>query len=427
MENKGNLRNNFGGRGWFLVIFFGVMLFLNSSYTADGMNIIIPTLAGKNGWDPNLMLSMNGIGGYCAVVGAFVLSACVRKFGAKAVTLFSLVMTIIGLALMAFGTGFGCWIAAVIIINIFANGFSFCAGSALVASWFPTKKGLVMGWSTIGNNMASAIFIPIFSALLALGVFAPFIVNMVFCAIMFVLCIFFIRNNPEDFGKAPDNEPASVEELERNKKIMAAYQSPWTVGKLLKDREVWLCSLGYGLLFMATVGMICQFTVYIPSLPLGFATENAVTMLSIAAIVAIPASYLWGVIDQKWGTKVASMLLAIWFAVAILLLIIPTKGTIWAGTIMFGCAIGGNTNFTTSMCASLFGRFDFQRAFNIIFPITCIFRATAAVIMGALLGASGGNFKVPYIVFIAGSVIAFILFAFVRYKPKEMGPIPEVS
>ena len=127
MENKGNLKNNFGGRGWFLVIFFGIMLFLNSSYTADGMNIIIPTLAGQNAWDPNLMLSMNGIGGYIAVVGAFVLSACVRKFGAKQVTLFSLVMAIIGLALMTFGTGFWEWTVAVILINVFANGFSFCA------------------------------------------------------------------------------------------------------------------------------------------------------------------------------------------------------------------------------------------------------------------------------------------------------------
>ncbi len=422
---KTSLKSNFGKRGWFLVIFFGIMLFLNSSYTADGMNIIIPTLAGKNGWDPNLMLSMNGIGGYISVIGAFALSACVTKFGAKAVTIVSLVFVIIAYALIGFVSGWWAWVLGIILINVFCNGFSFCAGSALIANWFPTKKGLVMGWSTMGNNLASAIFIPIFALCLRGGVGVPFVVNILFCVLMLILCIAFIRNTPEEYGLAPDNEPTSKEELTKMQKIMAAYKSPWTTKKLLSDREIWLCGLGYGLLFMATVGMICQFVVYIPSLPFGFTTDSATGMLSIAAVVGIVASYLWGIVDQKWGTKAASMLLALWFAVAILLLIMPSKICVWIGVIMFGCALGGNTNFATSMCASLFGRFDFNRAFNIVFPITCIFRATAAVIMGALLAACGGNFKVPYIVFIVGAVVAFFLFMGVRYKPKATGDIPK--
>lgn len=424
MDNK-SAKSNFGGRGWFLVIFFGVMLFLNSAYTADGMNVFIPTLSEKNGWDPNLMLSMNGIGGYIAVVGAFVLALLVRKFGPKKIIIVSLACVIVGLALIGFVPDFWGWVIGVIILNVFCNGFSFCACGELVANWFPTKKGMVMGWSTMGNNLSSAIFIPIFSFFLALGgAGLPFIVNIAFVVLMIILCAAFIRNNPEDYGKAPDNDPAELPNLERNRRMMEAYKSPWTVGKLLKDREIWLCGIGYGLLFMATVGVICQFTVYVPTLPFGYTTDNAVVMLTVASIIAIPASYLWGVLDQKCGTKVASMVLAIWYAVAILLLILPGKAFVWIGVVMFGCAIGGNTNFFTSMSASLFGRWNFQRAFNIIFPMTCVFRATAAIVMGALLGASGGNFKVPYLVFLAGSVIAFVLFAFVRYKPKEMGELP---
>lgn len=419
-----SLKSNFGKRGWFLVIFFGIMLFLNSSYTADGMNIIIPTLAGKNGWDPNLMLTFNGVGGYISIAGAFALSACVTKWGAKAVTIVSLIIVALSMALIGFVPDFWAWVLGIILINVFCNGFSFCAGSALIASWMPTKKGLAMGWSTMGNNLASAIFIPLFTLCLRGGVAAPFIVNILFCILMLVLCIAFIKNNPEECGLAPDNEPADAEKLKKSQRIMAAYKSPWTTKKLLTDREIWLCGIGYGLLFMATVGMVCQFVVYIPSLPYGFTTNGAVTMLSIAAVVGIVASYFWGVIDQKWGTKVASMLLALWFVASILLLILPSKVCVWIGVFMFGCSLGGNTNFSTSMCASLFGRYDFNRAFNVVFPITCIFRATAAVIMGALLTASGGNYRVPYIIFIAGALVAFFLFMGIRYRPKESGVLP---
>lgn len=41
-SKKGVLKSNFGVRGWFIVIYFGVMLFFNSSFTADGMNVIVP-------------------------------------------------------------------------------------------------------------------------------------------------------------------------------------------------------------------------------------------------------------------------------------------------------------------------------------------------------------------------------------------------
>ena len=74
-KQRTKVSNNFGLRGWLIIIFYGVMLFLNSSLTADGMNIIIPTLAGKLGIDGSQMLSLNGIGGWIAVAGAFVISA----------------------------------------------------------------------------------------------------------------------------------------------------------------------------------------------------------------------------------------------------------------------------------------------------------------------------------------------------------------
>ena len=229
---KQKVSNNFGARGWLIIIFFGVMLFLNSALTADGMNIILPTLAAKIGTDPNAMLSLNGIGGWIAVIGAFVLSGLVQKIGAKNVILISLAVVAISFLSLTFIKGMAGWAVCIILINVFANGMSFCGGSALIASWFPTKKGMAMGWSTMGNNMASAIFIPIFSMLLGASVNMPFYGYFIFMVIMFILGIIIIKNKPEDCGLLPDNDPASVEKVKALEEEMANYKSPWTVGKL---------------------------------------------------------------------------------------------------------------------------------------------------------------------------------------------------
>lgn len=416
-QEKQKVSNNFGVRGWLIIIFFGIMLFLNSSLTADGMNIILPTLAGKIGTDPNAMLSLNGIGGWIAVVGAFVLSGLVQKIGAKKVILISLAIVAISFLSLTFIKGMAGWAVCIILINVFANGMSFCGGSALIASWFPTKKGMAMGWATMGNNMASAVFIPIFSILLGASINMPFYGYFIFMVIMFVLGVIIIKNKPEDCGLLPDNDPASVEKVKALEEEMANYKSPWTVGRILKDKDIWCAGLGYGLLFMCTVGLVSQFVAR--AVGVGFEQNAAVGMLSIAAVIGIVASYLWGVLDTKMGTKLASVVLAIFFAIAILLNILPGHATFIVYTVMLGCALGGNTNFSTSMCASLFGRKNFQRAFNFVFPVSCIFRAAAAVILGAILGATGGNFTIAYLVFMVGAIIAAVLFGCINMTPKE--------
>ncbi|MBQ9023061.1 MAG: MFS transporter [Eubacterium sp.] len=416
-QEKQKVSNNFGVRGWLIIIFFGIMLFLNSSLTADGMNIILPTLAGKIGTDPNAMLSLNGIGGWIAVVGAFVLSGLVQKIGPKKVILISLAIVAVSFLSLSFIKGMAGWAVCIILINVFANGMSFCGGSALIASWFPTKKGMAMGWATMGNNMASAVFIPIFSILLGASVNMPFYGYFIFMVIMFILGVVIVKNKPEECGLLPDNDPASVEKVKALEEEMANYKSPWTVGRILKDKDIWCAGLGYGLLFMCTVGLVSQFVAR--AVGVGFEQNAAVGMLSIAAVIGIVASYLWGVLDTKMGTKVASIILAIFFAIAIILNILPGHATFIIYTVMLGCALGGNTNFSTSMCASLFGRKNFQRAFNFVFPVSCIFRAGAAVILGAILGATGGNFTIAYLVFMVGALIAAVLFGCINMTPKE--------
>ena len=174
MKTRQKASSNFSVLGWLLIIFFGCMLFLNSSFTAAGMNVIVPLLSEKMSIDSAAMLQLNGVGGWVGAIGSFGLSMLVQKLGAKKVMISSLLIVAVSFLSLAFIRGLAGWAVCTILINLFANGMSFCSRSALIASWFPMKKGMAMGWATMGNNMASAVFVPIFSILLGYGVNMPF-------------------------------------------------------------------------------------------------------------------------------------------------------------------------------------------------------------------------------------------------------------
>ncbi|MFR5701368.1 MAG: hypothetical protein ACLUD0_05575 [Eubacterium ramulus] len=54
----------------------------------------------------------------------------------------------------------------------------------------------------------------------------------------------------------------------------------------------------------------------------GFERSTAMTMMTVGAIVAIPLSYLFGVIDAKKGSRATVIIFFIWCAMELTLLIL---------------------------------------------------------------------------------------------------------
>ncbi len=420
VEINGNAKSNFGGRGWMIIIYYGVMLFLSASLTTSGINVFAPLLAEKIGYEEAILIAWNGYAGWFGVVGALILSILAQRFGAKRVMLWSLFVAAFGFGGLAFIRGLGGFAICMILVNVFTNGCTFCSGSVLLARWFPTRTGMAVGYSTIGNSLASVIFIPIFNLLSRLGFNWPYYGYFIFMIALFFIGFAVVANNPEDVGKAPDNDPANAEQIKAMQAELAAYESPWTTGKLLKDREVWLMGIGYGCILMSVIGLVSQF---VPrGVVLGWERPMAITLLTISAACACVASFLWGVIDQKIGTKICSILLECFFIASILFNIFSgisgNKYLYIIAGILMGCGLGGSTNFPTSMCTRLFGRKNFQRAFAIVLPLTFVLRALASVVMGNVLRATGYNYAIAYMIFAIFDVLGIICFICIRMQKK---------
>ena len=91
-------------------------------------------------------------------------------------------------------------------ICFFASGFGTAACPAFIANWFPRKKGIALGWATMGAPISSSAFVAGFSVLLATkGIHTAFMIFGIFAVIIGIITFFWAKNEPADVNFLSDN------------------------------------------------------------------------------------------------------------------------------------------------------------------------------------------------------------------------------
>lgn len=407
VDLKHSTSNNFGKWGWWIIVYTAILMFLANGCQTDGLNLLVAQFSYVNGWDSNTVLALSTPAGYIALALGVPLGWLIMKLGARKVLVGLLVVGGVAYAAMGHTSNLAVYFIFQSIMCVCANCFSVHAANTLVANWFPRKKGLALGWATMGMNASSALYTPILSFL-----FARFTLGMslnilgAITVVVGVITLFFVRDTPEEVGCTPDNEVMDVAQIEANKKEHDNYRSPWTFGKLLKDKDTWMCGLCYGCFMLVTVGIMSQLVARI--MERGFAQDYAILCVSACAIIGLFGSYAWGVLDQKIGTRWATVIFGIWYAVAILFNVIPNTACMYISIFMIGVSIGGTANFAPSMTTNIFGRRDFPLAFTVVNTIYNIMRCTSYLVLAAVLAATG-SYTSAYVVFIVISLIGSLI------------------
>lgn len=405
-------KSNFGKKGWVMIFYMFLGFFLSTSLGSDLLNVIIPAFSAEKGWDAALLYGVVTVSGIISVFAVIVLGVIIRKIGARNMAIIGLIVNIIVMFLRPHVATLFQYNLLFIINNICAQAIVYVSAGALTTSWFPRKKGLVMGWATMGAAFSTVIASLVFSKLLgAGGLTLPFYVWAIIPIVMLVIVLVFIRDNPEDRGYNPDNDKNMTPEmarqlLEEGKEYEKT--SPWTLKKLFTTRYAWLTAVGTGPLLMISVGVMSSLVNRAVSI--GFTTETAIITLSIVGIIGLVGSYVWGLIDTKFGTKTATILLYIWISIALILNLLAGVhlAFYYVSIAMLACFIGGSNNMPVSMIGTVFGRFDYSSAYRLIWPIVVIIQSLGFALVGALAAMMGNSFGASYALLIVSAVIGIV-------------------
>ena len=404
-KNSENL-TKFGLAGWGTIIYCAAMFWFYVGMVNDGSNITAPAFAEKAGVEYSTVLSMGTIAGLVGFLFFIVYGQINRKIGPRKTS--ALCMILSGLAYIGIGmanTLVGYAICLCVVTGSSMSG-GYIAGGTLVAQWFPKKKGIVMGYTTMGHNLASAFYVPMISSLVSgLGLQMGVVIPSILVMILGIIGLLFMRNTPQERGVYPDN----VTEQEYKGEYFTDEvdnDGGWTTKSLLKTKEFWLAAITTGLYQLVTVGIMTQLVVR--NMQLGFTQVQAISIMTFLACIGVVGSWGFGVIDQKYGTKKAMIVFGVWYVIALIANITEVSLAIYLSVFMIGMAIGGSANFTTSLPAAIFGRHGFDKVNSVIFPVQGLVTSVNFLLSGISIAITG-SLRGCYVVFTVVIIVNIIL------------------
>jgi len=418
MENKQLTNSKFGKWGWSMIIYTAVLYYVWAGIGTDGLNLYPGFFSAVHGWDYNLLLGFATPAGIIGVVGGILFGRMVIKTGVRKLCCVTLIISGVLYAIFGFVQTPEMYFVVLTAFTFVSQAYGLISTATLMGNWFPRKKGIALGWATMGAPLTTATFVTIMSTLyMNFGSGLGGSIMGIIIIILGIVSIFWVKEYPEEVGAYPDNIKDDSEQLSAQLQEMRTYKSPFTIRKLLKDRDMWLISIGFGMLWMVTVGVVSQFVPRMMSV--GYDNGTSLMMLTIAAVFGILGSYFWGWLDQKIGTKKASCVYSAFYIIALLLLMFAKVEFLTYIAVLFvGFGIGGLLNLMASMVIAVYGRYDFMAANSLVSPIASLLQKAAFIIMAIALAQSGGDYTLPYTIFIIIDVIGMVLLLCVTNKCK---------
>ena len=356
-------------------------------------------------------------GGYIGAAATILFAQLVVKKGAKFVTVLGLILGGLCLALYGYTTSFPVFVLCVIGNRVFSCAYQQAGCTALLNNWFPRKKGVVLGWATMGIILSDVIWSPyIPDAISAIG--AP--LTMAIVGVVFLLLALFfvlrIKNMPEEMGCYPDNNSEELADLAASQAAMKAYRTQFTWKRLLRTPQVWQIGIVWGLLWMIAVAFVSQLVRRCTTL--GYEANFAVHVLQVSSIVGLFGSWLFGWIDTKTSTKISTTIYAVAIAMFFVLGLLQPLGTVfvWISACGIMACVGGIANLAPSMIGTVFGRWDFAAANRLISPIIMAVSSSAFLLASVFLKSPWGYDGM----YIACAVIAVLCLVAVRLTKDRM-------
>jgi predicted MFS family arabinose efflux permease len=417
MNKLSNYIPNFGLKGWGIAGLGICFYYLSMSVFDVGLNTLVGTYNEMYGWSITQIMFFVSLGGWLAVLGIVIFGAVCKKKGARFVSIIGLFLVAMSFVILAFSRNMAVFAVGILMYFVCATSFGVVGVGQFGANWFPRTKGMYMGIVTMGITLAGATINLVMHALIpGMGLTGFMLVCAAACIVIAGLAAL-NKNYPEEAGAYPDNDKSvSRKELDAAARTTAEYKknSPWNLKKVLSTPETWKLAIGWGIPMLASTGVMGQLVPLL--ITYGHDPMFGIMLLSSMWPCGMLGNYLAGIIDQRFGTKAASLMVVFLEAFAAILMLLfganAVTTAVAVGLFMF--AISGCTNISMSMTSTVFGRNDFENAWPVVSVISKIIMSSGVLIIAVI--AEKSSYNTSFVTIIALVIIAFIIMLFTKNR-----------
>lgn len=400
------------GYGYSIIV-HSFICYLFTSFWVSGIgNVVFPVLSQSTGISVSKLLMVNTVVGIIAAILSVLIGQIVIKKGAKAVTVAGYIVGGIISALLGHAAGLAAVTVCLFLIQLSMLSYSFMTTNNIIANWFPRKKGVILGITTMGLALGNSTLTPLFSKICDIAGFnGALLIYGIIMILLGIASIFWIRETPQEIGLYPDNNPEY--------KAPETFVSKWTFSNLLRNKSAYLVTFSFGLSFLACIAAVSQLVPFAQFRE--FSLSQSLTIMSVGGIVSALISFISGVIDQKWGTKKTTILYCLLCLISYIILIFVTMQPIVAFFLVFIVGLNGAPgNLTPSMFITKFGPENYTAVNRLLMPVVMVLRSCSYFVVGMAMSIRG-NMADIYIVLSVIIVISLILLLFIN-KNLETPP-----
>jgi nitrate/nitrite transporter NarK len=399
-------KSNFGFTHWAVIIMLMAFGYLANGSMNDGLNTYVGLFTKKFDWTSGELLTYSTYAGWASIILILGYTQLTLRVGVRKTAIVAISIAATGMFLWGRAQTQGMYFLSILLL-VSSSGAIMVIRDTTLNNWFPTKKGLALGWATMGPHLGTATILFLIGwGGKIMGFTGHFDIIVIGFLILLLVLIFWYRDNPEDKGCFPDNDRTMTKEKvmelhNQGKKYIA--QSPWTVRKLLRTKQVWQIGIGFGGLNML-IGNAVMSQLIPAYVAKGITTLHAMMLMSGLAILSIFTSYIFGVLDAKFGSRTVTIIFFILGFLSLIFLALPGRWTVYVSSVLIGAFISESGDVMGSMTNTVFGRYDFARVYSVVYPMCVAVRSCSYALIGILRTATGG-YTVPYMILMGVAVI----------------------
>ena len=373
-------------RAWPLIV-YAILCYFTTSTVASSMNIAAGVLEDARGWSAVAITSAISLASLANVAMGYIAGRACSRFSPRLICLVWGALYIAGVACMGVSRIFSLFIVSMVLANAAASAWGYNTVPVLITNWFPTKKGMVQGFVSMGIPLGAGFASMVYAwGLRTWGVDAAFLPFIIIAAITLVLLMLGISDMPENRGLTPDTmERCAVEAVPSASLGAGSADEPTRF--FAPDLRFLLLSAVLGFQLLYSGGLMVQIA---PRLfELGYTMDEAVLAMLVSAGFACAGSFICGAIGDKFGSKLGVTITFILGIAAIALNLIGNPVAVFVSLALIGVVTGSADNWPVNICAEAYGRIGFTKAFGTMFPIIQLVGAIGPSFFALIAGASG--------------------------------------
>jgi len=224
-----------------------------------------------------------------------------------------------------------------------------------LSKFFNQKRGITVGWSSVGVSAGQAVLIPIVASFISILGWRTSIraLGLVVMIVTAVIGYLFLREDPESLGLHPDGDDAPFMGNKENGNLR---EVNWTPREAVATTCFRLTAISY---FFAVGGIISILTFVVPHMiKIGISPLQASAAFGVIGLMSATGSFVFGIVSDRYGRKITILFTTGGMAVAFLVAtVIPANITLlYAWAVLYGVSYGGAPEQYAAITTDYFGR-----------------------------------------------------------------------